>query len=50
MEKLSSLRNMIVHRHRDIDDRVIYDNAKKGGIEAVKKFIKEIREYVTKNK
>jgi len=48
LEKMASLRNMIVHRYWDIDDLLIYRGAKEGGIETIKKYMEVIKEFVTK--
>ncbi len=49
MASLASLRNMIVHRYWSIDDARIYREAKSGGVDVIKKFIKEVGEYVSKD-
>jgi len=49
MEKIASLRNMIIHRYWRIDDRKIYRDAISGGICAIERFMEEVREYVSKD-
>ncbi|MHA1616331.1 MAG: type VII toxin-antitoxin system HepT family RNase toxin [Candidatus Njordarchaeales archaeon] len=49
MASLASLRNMIVHRYWSIDDARIYREAKSSGVDVVEKFIKEVREFVSKD-
>ncbi len=46
MVRLVGLRNIIVHRYWSVDDMRIYDNAKRSGVGAVEKFIKEVLNYV----
>ena len=49
LEKMASLRNMIVHRYWEIDDTLIYRGAKEGGIESIKRYIEVIKNYTEKN-
>ncbi len=46
MAKLASLRNIIVHRYWTVDDLKIYEEAKKGGVEVLRKFIQEVKQYI----
>lgn len=46
MAKLASLRNIIVHRYRVIDDAKILNEARENGIEATRKYIDEVIRYV----
>ena len=46
MSKLASLRNIIVHRYWVIDDTKILSEARESGVEAVNKFIDEVKKYV----
>ena len=49
MASLASLCNMIVYRYWGVDDARIYREAKGGGIDTVEEFIREVREYVSKD-
>ncbi|RLG78308.1 MAG: hypothetical protein DRO14_00935 [Thermoprotei archaeon] len=49
MSSLASLRNMIVHRYWSIDDARIYREAKNSGKSVIEKFIKEVRDYASKD-
>jgi len=49
MEKLASLRNMLVHRYWEVDDLRLYEEARGGGIEAIESFLGEVRAYVSKD-
>jgi len=48
MKKLVRLRNLIVHRYWEVDDARIYMEAKKGGINVVKRFLREVEEFVSR--
>ena len=45
MERMSALRNIIVHRYWVVDDARIYREAREGGLEAVEAFIREVERY-----
>ncbi len=49
MKRLASLRNMIVHRYWDVDDSRIFDDAKEVGVPAVRRFIEEVKGYVSQD-
>ncbi len=49
MERLASLRNMLVHRYWEIDDLRLFLEAKAGGIEGIRSFIEEVRAYVSED-
>ncbi|MEM3447224.1 MAG: DUF86 domain-containing protein [Candidatus Korarchaeum sp.] len=42
MSKLAGLRNIVVHRYWDVDDLMIYREAKSNGLESVRRFLKEV--------
>jgi len=44
--RLVSLRNLIVHRYRVVDDLKIYESAKNSGVENIERFIEEVSRYV----
>jgi uncharacterized protein YutE (UPF0331/DUF86 family) len=44
--RLVSLRNLIVHRYRVVDDLKIYESAKNSGVESIERFIEEVSRYV----
>ena len=46
LEKLIRLRNIIIHRYWEVDDRRIYNEAKGSGIEAVRRIVDRLMEYV----
>lgn len=46
MERLASLRNLIVHRYWEVDDGRIYDEAVGGGMKVIEKFMREVEGYV----
>lgn len=48
MINLVSLRNLIIHRYWEVNDARIYREAKENGIEAIRKFIQEVINYVKK--
>ena len=50
MKKLAGLRNLLVHRYWEIDDERIYREAKTSGLKAIKKFLEEVEEYVSRNR
>ncbi|MCS7365683.1 MAG: DUF86 domain-containing protein [archaeon GB-1867-035] len=47
MEKLTRLRNLIIHRYWEIDDSRIYKEAKSNGLKVILKFIEEIEKYAS---
>lgn len=49
MVSLASLRDMIVHRYWSVDDARIYREAKSNGVRTIELFIKEVRDYVSKD-
>jgi len=46
MNKLVELRNIIVHLCLDIDDSKVYKVVKEDGLEAIKRFVEEVRNYI----
>lgn len=46
MEKLTRLRNLIIHRYWEIDDSRIYRETKSNGLKIIEDLIKEVEEYV----
>jgi len=46
MEKLTRLRNLIIHRYWEIDDSRIYREVKGNGLKIIEDLIKEVEEYV----
>ena len=50
MIKLVGLRNLVVHRYWEIDDSLIYKNARESGIGSIKTFIDEVIKYAAKHK
>ncbi len=48
MVRLASLRNMVIHRYWEVDDLRIYREAKSGGLEAVRSFVREVKAYLSK--
>ena len=49
MASLARLRNLIVHRYWLVDDSRIYQEAKNTGISIIKKFVKELVNYLEGN-
>jgi len=47
MARLASLRNMVVHRYWEVDDLRIYREARSGGLEAIRSFIREVKAYLS---
>ncbi|MEM1610745.1 MAG: DUF86 domain-containing protein [Sulfolobales archaeon] len=50
MKKVVRLRNLIVHRYWDVEDTRIYREARESGIEVVKRFIEEVKSYVSRRR
>ncbi len=48
MRRLARLRNIIVHRYWEVDDARIYREARGNGLEAIRKFVREVEEYVSR--
>ena len=48
MKRLVRLGNLVVHRYWEVDDARVYREAREGGIEVVKRFIEEVRGYVSR--
>jgi len=46
MRKLAGLRNLLVHRYWEVDDGRIYDEARAGGLELIREFMREVRAYL----
>ncbi len=49
VERLASLRNMLVHRYWEVDNLRLYEEARGGGIEAIESFLEEVRAYISKD-
>ena len=50
MEKLTRLRNLIIHRYWEIDDSRIYRETKSNGLKIIEDLIKEVEEYVIRTR
>ena len=48
MKRLVRLRNLVVHRYWEVDDARMYREAREGEIDIVKRFIEEIKGYVSR--
>ncbi len=48
MQRLVRLRNLIIHRYWEVDDTKIYTDAKSNGLNVIKRFIKEVEEFVSR--
>ena len=48
MQRLVRLRNLIIHRYWEVDDTKIYTDAKSNGLNVIKRFIKEVKEFVSR--
>lgn len=46
MERLTRLRNLIIHRYWEVDDSRMYKEARNNGLKVVEDFIKEVEDYV----
>lgn len=45
-ERLIRLRNIIIHRYWEVDDRRIYEEARGSGAGSIKRIIKRLKDYV----
>lgn len=45
-EGLIRLRNIIIHRYWEVDDRRIYEEARGSGVESIKSIVKGLMDYV----
>ena len=46
MRRFVSLRNLLVHRYWEVDDRRMFIELKEGGVSALKKFIEAVERHV----
>ena len=46
LERLTRLRNIIVHRYWEVDDRRIFEEARRNGIEAISRILSRLRGHV----
>ncbi len=48
MIRLARLRNLIVYRYWEVDDRRLYREVKEKGLELIRRFVKEIERYASR--
>ncbi len=44
--KLAKLRNLIVHRYREVDNNRVLEEARRGGIEVIRRVLDGIRRFI----
>ncbi|MGB9717840.1 MAG: type VII toxin-antitoxin system HepT family RNase toxin [Thermoproteota archaeon] len=47
VERLTRLRNLIIHRYWEVDDARVYREAREGGLNIIKRFVDEVRSYAS---
>jgi len=47
MERLTRLRNLIIHRYWEVDDERMYREARDSGLELINRFVRELLAYVS---